>query len=181
MFLFYIVVIIFLFMLKHQTTKTLSFTATLLKPFPQVFSDRLLLLLGSFISGISMTVKSLHIFAILFLSILIWIFCVFPVDFILQGFGINLPITASVFIMVLLVFAVMVPASPGFIGTYHYACYKGLSVFGIAETTAVSIALIVHGTTFFPVIFAGFYHLWREGLTLNSLGDMTRNKINETP
>jgi uncharacterized membrane protein YbhN (UPF0104 family) len=73
------------------------------------------------------------------------------------------------FILVLLVFAVMVPASPGFIGTYHYACFKGLSAFGIAESTAVSIALVVHGISFFPVIIAGFYHLWRNKISLSSV------------
>ena len=73
------------------------------------------------------------------------------------------------FILVLLVFAVMVPASPGFIGTYHYACYKGLSAFGIADATSVSIALIIHGTAFFPVIIAGFYHLWSEKMSIKNL------------
>ena len=82
---------------------------------------------------------------------------------------IHLPITASVFILILLVFAVMVPASPGFIGTYHYACYKGLSVFGIPETTSISIALIMHGTGFFPVIIAGLYYLWKNKISLNEL------------
>jgi uncharacterized membrane protein YbhN (UPF0104 family) len=73
------------------------------------------------------------------------------------------------FILVLLVFAVMVPASPGYIGTYHYACYKGLAVFGVTESKAVSIALILHGTSFFPVIIAGFYYLWRSKISLNDI------------
>jgi glycosyltransferase 2 family protein len=107
--------------------------------------------------------------AVLISSLLIWAFAVLPVDLILQGFGIHLPITASMFIMVLLVFAVMVPASPGFIGTYHYACFKGLSVFGIPESTSISIALIIHGTSFFPVIVAGFYHLWSGKISLNNI------------
>jgi len=76
--------------------------------------------------------------------------------------------TASMFIMVLLVFAVMVPASPGFIGTYHYACFMGLSAFGIPKATSLSIALIIHGLSFFPVTIAGFYHLWSGGMTLGS-------------
>ena len=91
------------------------------------------------------------------------------VDLVLQGFDVHLPITASMFILVLLVFAVMVPASPGYIGTYHYACYKGLSAFGIPESTAVSIALVIHGIGFFPVIIAGFYHLWRNKISLNTI------------
>jgi uncharacterized membrane protein YbhN (UPF0104 family) len=73
------------------------------------------------------------------------------------------------FILILLVFAVMVPASPGFIGTYHYACYKALSVFGIPETTSVSIALVMHGAGFFPVIIAGMYYLWKNKISLNEL------------
>ena len=73
------------------------------------------------------------------------------------------------FILVLLVFAVMVPASPGFIGTYHYACFKGLSAFGITGPIAASIALVIHGTAFFPVIIAGAYHLWRGKISLSKV------------
>lgn len=168
-FLIYCGVLLFLFLLKRQTMKTLAFVAMLLKPFPRSLSERLVPLLGSFIAGIRMSAKGGHVAAVLVSSFLIWTFAVLPVDLILQGFGIHLPITASMFIMVLLVFAVMVPASPGFIGTYHYACFKGLSVFGIAESTSISIALIIHGTSFFPVIVAGFYHLWSGKISLKSI------------
>ncbi len=166
-FLIYCVVVVFLFLLKRQTTKTLSFLSTILKPFPRSFSDRLIPLLGSFIAGINLPFKGRHFGAVLISSILIWTFALLPVDLILRGFGIDLPITASMFILVLLVFAVMVPASPGFIGTYHYACFKGLSVFGIDASTSVSLALVIHGIGFFPVIFAGFYYLWRDRVSIS--------------
>lgn len=168
-FVIYVAVVGFLVLLKRQTMRTLTWTGVILKPFPQRLTDRFIPLLGSFISGIRMSSKGGHILAVLVSSSLVWICCIFPVDFVLRGFGIHLPITASMFILVLLVFAVMVPASPGFIGTYHYACYKGLSAFGIAESTSVSIALVLHGTAFFPVILAGFYHLWRSKLSLRGL------------
>lgn len=168
-FVLYAAVVAFLLLLKRQTVRTLAWTGILLKPFPQKLSDRLIPLLGSFIGGIRMSSKGGHLAAVLASSLGVWLFCVIPVDMVLQGFGIHLPITASMFILVLLVFAVMVPASPGFIGTYHYACFKGLSAFGIAESTAVSIALILHGTAFFPVIIAGFYYLWKNKTSLNEL------------
>jgi uncharacterized protein (TIRG00374 family) len=168
-FLLYCGVMVFLFMLKRQTVRTLAFVGALLKPFPQRLSERVIHVLGSFIGGIRMSSRSGHLAAVAGSSILIWLFALLPVDMILQGFGIHLPITASMFILVLLVFAVMVPASPGFIGTYHYACFKGLSAFGIAETTSISIALVIHGTAFFPVIIAGCYHLWSGNMRLNSL------------
>lgn len=169
MFLLYCGVLVFLFFLKLQTMRTLSFVRFLLKPFPKRISESAIPMLGSFIGGIRLSSRIGHIAAILVSSILIWTFAVLPVDMTLRSFGINLPITASMFIMVLLVFAVMVPASPGFIGTYHYACFKGLSVFGIPETTSVSIALIIHGTAFFPVIVAGFYYLWRNKISLSDI------------
>jgi uncharacterized protein (TIRG00374 family) len=170
-FLLYAGVVVFLLLLKHQTVRTLAWTGMILKPFPQRLTDRIIPLLGSFIGGIRMSSKGGHIAAVLLSSFAVWVFCVIPVNLVLQGFNINLPITASMFILVLLVFAVMVPASPGFIGTYHYACFKGLSAFGIAESTSVSIALVLHGTAFFPVILAGFYHLWSSKMSLRELGD----------
>jgi len=169
MFLLYCGVLLFLFLLKLQTMRTLSCVGFMLKPFPQRFSERLIPMLGSFIAGIRMSSRGGHIAALIFSSFCIWIFCILPIDMVLRGFGINLPISASMFILVLLVFAVMVPASPGFIGTYHYACFKGLSVFGITESKAVSIALVVHGIAFFPVIIAGFYYLWRSKISLNDI------------
>lgn len=168
-FLLYTAIVVFLFLLKGQTMRTLAWMGILLKPFPQQLSDRIIPLLGSFIGGIRMSSKGGHVAAVLVTSLAVWFFCVIPVDMVLQGFGIHLPITASMFILVLLVFAVMVPASPGFIGTYHYACFKGLSAFGIAESTAVSIALVLHGISFFPVILAGFYHLWQSKTSLKGL------------
>jgi glycosyltransferase 2 family protein len=168
-FLLYSVVLLFLFLLKRRTMQTLSFAGRLLKPFPKRFSDRIIPMLGSFVAGIRISARGGHVCAILASSLLIWTFCVLPVDMILQGFGIHLPITASMFILVMLVFAVMIPASPGYIGTYHYACFKGLSLFGIAEPISISIALLIHGTSFFPVIIAGFFHLWSGKLSFGGV------------
>ncbi len=169
MFLLYCGVMLFLYLLKRQTVRTLFVVGYLLKPFPKRISEKLIPLLGSFIGGIRLSSRGGHIAAVIAASAGIWFFCVLPVDMTLRSFNIHLPVTASMFILILLVFAVMVPASPGFIGTYHYACYKGLSVFGVPETTSVSIALIMHGTAFFPVIIAGLYYLWKNKISLKEL------------
>lgn len=170
-FLLYSVVLCFLFLLKRKTAETLSLVGWLLKPFPRSFSQRLIPLLGSFVEGIRISPRPSHVLALLFSSLLIWAFAVLPVDMILRGFGIQLPMTASMFILVLLVFAVMIPASPGYIGTYHYACFQGLSLFGIPASIAISIALVIHGTSFFPVVIAGFFHLWSDRVSLGVVRD----------
>jgi uncharacterized membrane protein YbhN (UPF0104 family) len=92
-----------------------------------------------------------------------------PVDLALRSFGIELPVNGVLFILIFLVFAVMVPASPGFVGTYHYACVTALKAFNVQSDKALSVALVIHGISFFPVIVAGFYHLWREKLSLSGI------------
>jgi len=169
MFIIYCAVVLFLYLLKRQTMRTLSAVGYVLKPFPGRISGAIIPLLGSFIGGIRLSSKTRHSVALVITSALIWLFCLLSVNMTLRSFNINLPLSASIFILILLVFAVMVSASPGFIGTYHYACYKGLAVFDIPETTSVSVALIMHGTGFFPVIIAGLYYLWKNKLSLNKL------------
>lgn len=168
-FILYAVIVIFLFLLKRQTMRTLHWTGILLKPFPRKISERIIHLLGSFIGGIKLSSKGGHISAVLMSSLLIWICCIIPVYSVLLGFDIKLPVAASMFILVLLVFAVMVPASPGYIGTYHYACFKGLSAFGIPESTAVTVALVIHAVGFFPVIGVGLYYAWKNKVSINEL------------
>jgi len=71
--------------------------------------------------------------------------------------------------MVFLVFAVMVPASPGYVGIYHAACVYGLMAFNIQKEKALSIALIIHGVNFFPVILMGIYCLWKDKFSLSEI------------
>jgi glycosyltransferase 2 family protein len=168
----YLLVVVFLAILKKRTMWTLHLVSVLLKPFPERVAERVIPLLGSFISGLRLTAKPVELCAIFCLSLMIWAAAVWPVDLLLRSFGILLPITASMFIMVFLVFAVMVPASPGYVGTYHFACVTALKAFNIQSERALSVALVIHGISFFPVIIAGFYYLWR--------GNVSLKKIRET-
>jgi len=169
MLIFYGMVIVFLVLLKKRPVTTLALLAWFLKPFPASVVEKVLHLVGSFLGGLRISRRPSHIIAIILSSFLIWISATLPIYLVLIGFGIHLPLTASFFIMVLLVFAVMVPAAPGYIGTYHLACYTGLAAFGLPDTEAVSVALVIHGTGFFPVILAGLYSVWSQGISLGKI------------
>jgi uncharacterized protein (TIRG00374 family) len=166
----YIGVIVFLVFLKRSTSATLKLVGTLLRPLPEVFSAKIIPLLGSFISGIRLSSKPGELLALLVSSALIWVTATWPVDLLLKAFDIDLPITGAMFILVFLVFAVMVPASPGYVGTYHAACMYGLMAFNIPKEQALSVALVIHAVNFFPVIAIGFFFLWSEKISFSSLG-----------
>lgn len=166
----YIAVIVFLVFLKRATAPTLKFVAAVLAPFPKKVASTVIPLLGSFISGIRLTSKPKELIALVLTSALIWATATWPVDLLLKAFRIDLPFTASMFILVFLVFAVMVPASPGYIGTYHAACMYGLMAFNVPKELALSVAIVMHSINFFPVILLGFLFLWRDGISFSSLG-----------
>ena len=165
----YFLVVVFLVVLKRRTHQTISLIAKLLQPFPSRVSEKVIPLLGSFIGGLRLSSRATELFALVFSSLLIWAFAIWPVDLLLRSFGISLPITASMFIMVFLVFAVLVPAAPGYVGTYHAACVYGLMAFNIQKEKALSVALIIHGVNFFPVILAGLYYLWRDNVSITEM------------
>ena len=167
--LLYAVVVFFLLFLKARPVMALRFMALIMRPFPATVSERLIPVAGSFLEGLRFSTDSSNIIKIVSSSILIWITATVPIDLVLKGFGIHLPIAASFFIMVLLVLAVMVPAAPGYVGTYHAACYTGLAAFNVPDTQAVGIALVIHGVGFFPVIFAGAWHIWSDGISLRRI------------
>ena len=168
-FALYLTVLAFLALLKRRTDWTLSLLARLVTPISPAFAEKVAGLLRSFISGIRFPEGTVAIASVLVSSLLIWASAIWPVDLVLRSFSMPLPITASMFIMVFLVFAVMVPASPGYVGTYHFACVSALSAFQIGSEKALSIALVVHGLSFFPVIVAGVFCLWRDKLSLRNL------------
>ncbi len=166
MVLVYALAIVFLLLLKRRPVATLSLMGRVLKPFPAILSEKAITLSGSFLHGLHLPKRPEHLLMLVVSSCCIWLTATLPIHLVLLGFGIHLPLSASFFIMVLLVFAVMVPAAPGYIGTYHLACYTGLAAFGIQPTQAAAIALVIHGIGFFPVILAGLYHLWAGGISL---------------
>ncbi|MRR06668.1 MAG: flippase-like domain-containing protein [Deltaproteobacteria bacterium] len=166
----YLAIVIFLVLLKKKTVITLRFAALLLKPFPARLAEKVIPLLGSFIKGIRLTSQPAILAGLVASSVAIWAFALWPIDLALQSFGIELPLTASLFIMVLLVIAVLVPASPGYIGTYHYACFKALTAFGISGEQAVSVALVIHALNFFPITLVGLYYLARGRMSLSGIG-----------
>lgn len=170
-FALYLGVIAFLILLRSRTEWTVRLVCRLLAPFPGAFADKVAIQMRSFISGIRIPGAASALVAILVSSLLIWASAIWPVDLILRSFGVVLPVAASMFIMVFLVFAVMVPASPGFVGTHHFACVTALSAFQIESEKALSIAIVIHGMGFFPVIAAGLFCLWRDKLSLKKLSE----------
>ncbi|CAG0985241.1 hypothetical protein GEOBC_02056 [Geobacteraceae bacterium] len=166
----YVAVVVFLILLRRNTLRTLRLLERLLRPFPARVAEKIIPFLGAFIDGARITSHRGERLALVTTSLAIWVLAFLPIHCVLRAFGMDFPLSVSLFILVLLVFAVMVPASPGYVGTYHAACVYGLLALGVPRETALSVAIVIHGIGFFPVIGVGLVCLWRENLSLAALG-----------
>jgi hypothetical protein len=62
--------------------------------------------------------------------------------------------------------SIVVPTSPGYIGTYHYLCQLSLIMFGVSSTEALSYASIAHSISIFPQTLIGLILANYEGVTI---------------
>lgn len=173
MFGFAIGLFIFLILMKRYTEATMKFIHAVLKPFPQSIKQTAEHLSRSFLDGLK-PMKSKFDYGIIFvLSILIWL-CYWGVLYInFYTFNLatdyQLGVTAGLVMLVITTISVVVPSSPGYVGTYHWLCQVSLELFHVPRAVGLTYAIVVHAINFFPVFFVGFILAWKEGIKLSKV------------
>lgn len=82
-------------------------------------------------------------------------------------------VSASAFYAVVLNLTTLIPSSPGFVGTTHYFGKLALSVFDVEPATALSLTVIAHAVQLLVILSLGAWALWREGLSVKRLEQVT--------
>ena len=78
-------------------------------------------------------------------------------------------IVMSCVVVILGSFAVTIPSSPGFIGTYHLAVQGGLTIFGVDPSIGFAYAVLLHFTAVIPITIIGFYFFLNENIKYASI------------
>ncbi len=165
-------VLVLVLMKKHRQ-KSARILQALIKPLPEKVRHRVNELLHSFLDGVTGLKNWRHYIIVMVLTILIWFFygLIFQVAFIAFDFIsiYNLPWMTSLVLLVITTIAVVVPSSPGYVGTYHYLCQLSLGFFGIPKSEALTYAFVVHGVNFFPILIVGAVLVSWMGMNLKSI------------
>ena len=69
-------------------------------------------------------------------------------------------------VLVFTTISIVVPTSPGYVGTYHYLCQISLVMFGVSATEALSYASIAHAISIVPVTLIGLIMVNYEGVAI---------------
>jgi uncharacterized protein (TIRG00374 family) len=171
-----LVLLAFVVLLKKRSGRTLGWIHALLKPFPQSFGRRIENLIGAFLAGLVRFKHSSHYPIVFVQTVLIWSCYTMAFWFGFQAFGFRMPWTAPLVLLVITTIGIVVPSSPGYVGTYHLLCQLGLGLYGIAKSPALAFAIVQHALNIVPFFLLGLVFAWKEGINL--IG--TRTSISET-
>ena len=173
-FTFALAIMGFLALLKLKPKIPFRVVEMITKPFSNKIASKIFELLDSFREGI-VALKDRKSYVIVFIvSIIIWVCYAgfFAIGFYAFDFVelYNLPIGASFVVLVITTISILVPSSPGYIGTYHWLCMISLSLFAIPESPALGYAIVMHALSTIPIALVGMVFALKEGINISNMG-----------
>ena len=162
--------ILVLFLVVRREEKFLGWISRILVRVPHRFRVKIQEMLQNVLQGMRVVTGRYIVYA--FGCLLVMWTTVFVVAYLLMAaFGLFLPFTAPIMVIIFTAFGKIIPSSPGGIGTLHYLILVVLMSFGISKEVALGCAILMHGFSFLFEVGAGFVALVFSGL---SLGGVTR-------
>lgn len=63
-----------------------------------------------------------------------------------MALGLDLPWSAAAALQIVITLGVLLPAAPGFVGSFQFFVVLGLKLYGVGEAVALSYAILIHAT-----------------------------------
>jgi len=136
----------------------ISRKALWLRRFSGPLRDRL----GPFRGGLKSLKPGRRLAVLGVLSTLIWLASTLSMYLTLDSLGIHVPIHALFFTLAVLNLGLIMPSSPGFLGTYQFLCMSALGFFRVPENAAFTFSIVQHALWYVPVTLLGFLFFWKE-------------------
>ncbi len=158
-----------LFYLQRSPARVLQGVRRLCSGLPARWVDKLCGFLESFSGGLHTLDRTENLGQIVLTSLILWGLIGVYNFLVVAAFHLDLPLTVGFLLLVAQAFAVMIPSSPGFVGTYHAATFACLSLWGVSAEAALGVALVMHAIGYFLTIAIGAICLWVVGISLRDL------------
>lgn len=121
----------------------------------------------SFAEGFASIARGRLFLAVAFLSLLSWSVEAVSYAITAAAFGIDLPWWGYWFVMALANLGGMIPAAPGFAGTFDKPGQVALTMLGVPLSAATAYILVLHyALLYLPVTLLGLFFAWRFNIRL---------------
>ncbi len=164
-----ILVFVLLILLELKPEPLLNFFKRLLKLLPKKISDKAETILDKFSSGVRIFRDIPRMIWILLWSLILWGGSGISNYLVFLAFGLHPPLQATLMLMIIVTFGVMIPSSPGYVGTVHFFAVIALSLYGYGKDISVPFSIVLHASQYLPVTILGLIYLKIEHLSLKAL------------
>ncbi len=172
-FLAILILFALLLVMKNHRDTSMRILTRILKPLPHKLGEKIIDLMHSFLDGVVPLKNWKHYIIVTGLSFAIWVCYAFIFQIGLYAFGFiaeyNLPWMTALVLLVITTIAVVVPSSPGYVGTYHYLCQISLAFFAVPKSEGLTFAFVIHGLNFLPILAVGLILVGLEGMNIRNL------------
>lgn len=136
--------------------------------------DRVLALASSITSAGAVLRRPRDAAAIATYSGAVWLFESLMFALLLPVFALPLHLSSAVIAMSVTNLGILVPSSPGFVGSFHFFCSQALVSQGVSAGTAMGYAILVHLTFYVPVTLWGAGAILWYGVQVGTTAAMAR-------
>jgi uncharacterized protein (TIRG00374 family) len=165
--IFFLLVIIIVFTVIKSRKNVQKLIKTFLPE--STLREKLVNLIENFYFGLQVINNKKIIFSICCYTLFIWLIYTMIVWACSYAFDIKLNILQTAIVMSITAMSVIIPASPGYVGTWEAFAVLALKIFGIEKARAVSFALTYHFVSWLPVTILGLYFFISSGISISQI------------
>ncbi len=133
-----------LYLLYFRTAQVMGFISPAFRVFPEKLRGFLENVIGSFTEGFTILASPKKLLYAVFFSICIWISSGLAIYSLFYLSGLRLPLFSAFVVLVITMMGLSLPAAPGFLGNFQFACIFALSTFNISKTDAFAFSMIYY-------------------------------------
>jgi uncharacterized protein (TIRG00374 family) len=137
-----------------------ALTTRLLHRLPFVEATRVDVFVASLARGARVVRHPKRLLLALAFSLLVWVVTAMSILALYPAFDLSVTSASAWLILVATSLAMTVPSTAGGIGVYEAAVQASLVAFGVASSTALSYALVLHAVNLFPLVLTGAIASW---------------------
>jgi uncharacterized protein (TIRG00374 family) len=144
--------------------------------FGQWFIDRLIPgrwrvkvsgIMHKFLDGLASLRSPANILMVFLTSVVIWLLETGKYWFVMHAFNFHVSFFALMLMNGIVNLITIIPAAPGYIGTFDASGIAVLIAYGVEQATAAGYTLVLHVALWLPITLVGAYYMAREGIKWN--------------
>lgn len=144
LFLTFLIAAGIILLLYFKTEFSIKILCPLINKLPQNIKSRIESLIKTFVDGFKIISYPKRLLYTICLSILIWVFSALSIYSLYFLQNIQLPLISAFMVLVFNAIGVSIPAAPGFLGNFQFACILALSIFGVPKSEALAFSIVFY-------------------------------------